>query len=298
LYEWQSRRERLICGGEDAGLYTKVRLRVLDYLIHRYSDSSEAQRPATTGPSTDVHVNDRAIVVLHHVWDGRVRGIKTWQEAEARMAAILKRINSHDSAAESETGGAAVLAAENPDDDRAIDPAVWSRIAAWACRYFREGEPKISPRADRIIAAALAENPFPPQAVALYLYQRIVKPGSKDLRAAELLIQGRNRIALNYVVYAWRELAASGRTDNVRKVLDEFLAETESVTVDDGLHESLAHGSALVRLAALEILGRIAALKDVSLLNDLLALPPAADEHPSERPAMIRTMWRIAQAAR
>ena len=97
-----------------------------------------------------------------------------------------------------------------------------------------------------------------------------------------MLAQGRNPIALNYVVYAWRELAASD-ADDVRRLLDQSWRQRVSRGGRRG-GESLAHGNARVRLAALKILGRIAALKDVSLLNDLLALPPAGTNIPANGP--------------
>ena len=153
------------------------------------------------------------------------------------------------------------------------------------------------PLGDAIIAAVLAKNPFLPHSVALYLYKRIVKPGAEDVRAAKLLVRGRNRTALNYAVYAWRELVASGRANDVREVLNRFLARPgPAAVVLEGVRESLAHGNPQVRLAALDILKHIGTLEDIGLLNDLLALPLAVDEYPAERAALIHTMRSIAKA--
>jgi hypothetical protein len=66
----------------------------------------------------------------------------------------------------------------------------------------------------------------------------------------------------------------------------------------EGVRESLADSNAQVRLGALDILARVGALEDIGLLSDLLALPLAADEHPAERAALIRTMRSIAETTR
>ena len=145
----------------------------------------------------------------------------------------------------------------------------------------------------------MARDTFLPQGVADHLYKRILRSAKEDLRAAALLVRGQNRTALNYAVHAWRELAGSGRKDEAWQVLDRCLAEmAPAAAVAEGVRESLADGNAQVRLAALELLARTGALEDIGLLSDLLALPLAADEHPDERAALIRTMRRIAETTR
>ena len=179
--EWQSQREHLIRGYRDTGLYTKVRLRVLDYLIDRYRESREAQRSVTVAPSTDLHANDRVMVVLHHIWKEKAGEIRTWGEAEARISAILKR-----------------------------HPAARAKCG-------------------------------------------------------------------NCWMISWRAPSRRGWRCGAR-----VAGTSQSAGAPGRFGDS----------------GRIAALKDVSLLSDLLALPPASDEHPDERTAIVGSMWRIAQTAR
>ena len=101
-------------------------------------------------------------------------------------------------------------------------------------------------------------GPLIPNSVALDLYKRIVRPGVDDLQAAELLIQGQNRAALNYAVYAWRELLEAGRTNQAWTVLHCFLAKPEQTgVVIEAIREFLAHDNAPVRFAALDVLRRI-----------------------------------------
>jgi hypothetical protein len=286
LDEWLWRRDALsLSPGGDAQL-VNAQLRVLEYLINRYRDAPEAQRPAPARPAPELQVNHRAIVVLHHIWNGRVGGIKSSHEAKNRMTAILERMRSHAAGDESEKP-----AAVDPSDDAAIDPAVWSSISARACRGRH--------LKNEVVAGALVKNPCMPHAVTLELYERIVQPDVDDAEAAQLLVQGRNRLALNYILYAWQYLTGAGRKNRAWKVLNRFLATPQpTAVIIQWIRESLAHDNARIRMAAIDVLGQIGALEDIGLLNDLLALPVAADEHPDERNALIRAMWTISKASR
>jgi hypothetical protein len=291
LEDWRRRRDLLSRGPGSDMPHAKQWLRILDSLIHRYANSAEAQRPAPTPPKADLQVYDRAIVVLHHLWNGKVGGIKTPQEAVARVTAILERMSSHDVTADAETPDADALGNANRDDEGAVDEHVWSHVAAWTFKGFRYVDAKIE--------AALAVNPVFPYKVAIYLHKRVVNPATEDLRAAGLLIQGRNRVALNCVIDAWRELAESNRINRVWKVLNRFLASPDPTPlVIDRMRWFLAYNNAQVRLAALGILAHIGTLEDIAILNDLLALPLAADEHPAERAALLRTLQSIAEGTR
>ena len=291
LDDWQWRRDRLnrIPGG--APQFVAQQIKVLDYLIRRYHDSPEAQRSVPAMPRAEFHVDQRAIVVLHHVWEGKVGGIKSLQEGESRVSAIVKRIAAHASIDESETSGTAFLTPDAPDADAAIAPPVWSDISRWIPAGFLHG--------DAAIVRGLAKSSVLSPSAAQHLYLRIVGSGPEEVRAAELLVQGRDRTAINYVVHAWRELVGSGRRTKAWQVLNRFLASPEpAAAVAEGVRDSLAHNNPHVRLAALDILVRIGTLEDIGLLSDLLALPLAADEHPDERAALIRTMRSIAETTR
>jgi hypothetical protein len=291
LDEWRWRLDILNRRPGSAAPLAKERARVLDFLIHRYRDSPEAQRPAPASPRAEFQVNQRAIVVLHHIWEGRVGGVKTPQEAQARVAAILRRISPQASDDEPEPGVTGVLALDHQEADAPDDPRV----------YSDDGEPTASRGRVRNAgnAASQARNLSLPGWEALQLYRRIVRPGVDDVQAAEVLTLGGNRAALNYALYAWRELIEAGRTNKAWWVLHRFLATPEPTgAVIETVREFLAHDSAKVRWAALDILCRIGTLEDIGLLDDLLALPSAADEHPQERAALLRTMRSIAETTR
>ena len=290
LDEWQCRLDLLSRRQGDAAPFAKERARVLNFLIQRYRKSPEAQRPAPPRPKLDFQVNQRAIVVLHHIWEGRVGGVKSPQEAQTRVSTILKRISSPASIDAPENTAPDVFASDSPGADTVVNALASSNNSEQITSH---------PTKNARRAAGPTRRPFHPESAALDLYKRIVSPGVDDVQAAESLIQDRNRDAIHYALYAWRELAEAGRTNQAWCVLHRFLATPEPTgVVLEGVRESLAHGSAQVRIAALDILRRIGALEDISLLDDLLALPPTADEHPAERATLLHAMRSIAEATR
>jgi hypothetical protein len=291
LDEWRWRRDRLNRNAGGAAWFGAEQIMVLDYLIGRYLDSPEAQRPVRVMPIMEFHVDQRAIVVHHHLWEGKVAGIKTPQEAESRVSAIVSRMASHALLDGPETGAARAFAPSEQDAGTAFNPRVGRKIYRW---IHRGGPPGVA-----AIAASLVSNPFLVQRLPPHLYERIIKSGEEALRAAELLVRIQNRTALNYAVHAWRELAELGPENEVWQILNRSLAEMEpAAAVAEAIRASLTDSNAQVRLAALAILARIGSLEDIGLLSDLLALPLAADEHPEERAALIRTMRSIAETTR
>ena len=95
LYDdWQSRRRRLAETASGDADYRAVELRLLDYLLRRYRGSPEAARPARFLLPTSVFVNHRAIMVHHHLGRGVIATITNQQEAQARVQAIVRRMQT------------------------------------------------------------------------------------------------------------------------------------------------------------------------------------------------------------
>jgi hypothetical protein len=96
LYEdWLARRQRLVEAPQPLGQDREVMLRILEFLITRYRDSPVAERPARFPSQADLMVNERAIVVHHHLKPTEGGRVKSSQEAQQRMAALVKRISSY-----------------------------------------------------------------------------------------------------------------------------------------------------------------------------------------------------------
>jgi hypothetical protein len=291
--DWHARRERLARKATPPPQLGELHLQILDYLIGRYGDSPEAARPAWFSPKSDLYVNDRAIVVHHHLWQGKVSGVKNRQEAEARVSAILKRMaaSGEDRPAEAEHESHLPLDLSVFHCLPVHDP-IWRRrmsTVRWNIWFGREVTP--------LIAKLLERHPFAPIEVIRCLYERLRNLDLEDDYAADLLLQCENPSAPHYGVLAWRERLAAGHRDAVTGRLRQLFCQPAiGKRVVERIRAELANNHAAVRLEAIHILGRIGTLEDTALLSDLLSLPPLEDEHPDERAALARALQRIAQA--
>jgi hypothetical protein len=282
LDEWQWRRDCLSRGVSSTTFFCAEQIRVLDFLIRRYRNSPEAQKPAPARLEAELCVDDRAIVVLNHLWKGKVGGVKTRQQAKDRISAILERMGCHASIPET---GDAEITPGTPDADPAGARGIWSHLYDTFCVSDYDAE----------IRGALDRNPR----LAGILYRRMMDSETDAKRAAELLVQATNPTALRYVIHGWRELARAGRKKRAWKVLDRFLVRPEpAAVVLDGIRESLCDSNAGIRAAAAKVLGCIGTLEDIGLLGDLLALPVAKDELPGDRAGLLHAMRKIAKARR
>ena len=118
LYEdWRQRRQRLSIDAESNQEDLAAQIRVLDFLLKTYKNSSDAAEPARYPVQSDVMFNERAIIINHHLGARRVCGVKSQSEAESRMAILVKRLApSHDPFLSSSEGPT-----EEPFDDPFFD---------------------------------------------------------------------------------------------------------------------------------------------------------------------------------
>ncbi|MEK6236946.1 MAG: hypothetical protein N2C14_19735, partial [Planctomycetales bacterium] len=94
LYEdWIARRERLENDVPSDRDSRRVEMQVLDYLLNVYRGSEKTAVPARFPYCYDFVLNGRAIILNHHLGDGKVAGVKSEKEAENRMASILHRMS-------------------------------------------------------------------------------------------------------------------------------------------------------------------------------------------------------------
>lgn len=286
LDDWRARRQRLASRSDTSEQHRQMQLQLLDYLIGRYGDSAVAARPARFAAPADVLWNDRAIVVHHHLRQSTVSGVKNQLQANRRVGEIVSHLRA-------------------VQKDEGDGPPSRSDFGEWV--ESRQDRPEVSPRSlvllsralryrvgvKYAIAAALRESPYLPRAALDWLCRRLADPCKTDLASAELLACCRGDEAIHYAVRAWRERTAAACDDQVTQRLDAYLqAETEN---PDRIRERLADVSGPVRQKAARLLGEIGTLDDIALFSDLLALPPAADEDPNERQALLDAMRALAE---
>jgi hypothetical protein len=300
LEDWQARRKRLAKDSLPVEQFAETQLRVLDFLISQYGDSAEATRPARGIPAPELYVNNRAIIVLHHVWEKQVAGVKTTKEAQMRMASVLARMASRDqdeydwtvmpsAAGDPETpAGKPVAAATLCSKAQPVDRKLWHRVLR---RIAAEKD------ADRLIAITLREDANAPHEVVRHLYERLADPDRAYPHVAAMLVACDCLSAHCYVYRAWQESVEQQYQDHITEILDEFCTSATVRQQTAGkCRAALADYDADARMLAIDVLGRIGTLEDIGLLSDLLVLPPTENEHPNERAALTEAMERIAKA--
>ncbi len=101
LYDdWEARRAHLLLPTAQANVPAALaHVKVLEFLLSRYRDAEIARHAAMFPLPTDVVLNQRAIIVNHHLGSRRVAGVKSAEEAESRISSILQRMSvPHDDA--------------------------------------------------------------------------------------------------------------------------------------------------------------------------------------------------------
>jgi len=281
LEDWQARRDRLAADAGPIPQYAALHLQVLGYLIERYRQSAEAALPARFVPACDLAVNPRAIVVHHHLGEGVLGGVKTRHEAAARVTAVLSRLTAPSTAA----------SATPPDDAPWPGEPQYVASAKWAkaLRAIARGRD-----AHGQIEEALRSHPAAPEQALRYLHRCLLDADVIDAYALALLARCQNPAAVGYAVLAWRQRIEAGCGEDLQREFEQFFARPAvRPQAAERLRVELAADDPRVRLAAIELLGRLGTLSDIGLLSDLLALPPLADEDPGERPALLRAMQAI-----
>jgi hypothetical protein len=258
LADWRMRRDRLNSADCAPAQFRETQLRVLEYLIGRYTDSPDALRPARFPAIAQFHSNDRAIVVHHHLGQGRVGGVNTEAEAERRVNGIFARM--------ADTTDAGPQTSESDQ---------WIETVS-TCR----GE-RISNRAWARLVRAL---------------RNLGKVEKVDMRAVRLFAASHDCNVASLAVRAWRKRVAAACDDQATTLLRTYLTRpTHREAALEPLRGLLADDNPEVRLEACKLIGEIGTLDDVSLLSDLLSLPTSDDESPQERRALADAMHEISR---
>jgi len=284
LEDWRLRRDRLAGDPGPIPQCAAIQIQLLDFLLERYRDAPEAAAPARFVPKSDLFVNERAIVVHHHLGAGVLGGVQSRHEAESRVSGILQRMT---------TAGAPPETAPDGQEPWPKD-SLYVATRDWGAAFDAIAAGR---RAHGWIERALASQPMAPEWALRYLYRCLLDVDRIDDDALDLLAECQNPGAVNYAVLAWRGRIEAGCEADLRDKFEWFFTRPAvRMPSAERLRFELAAADFRVRLAATELLGRIGELADVGLFSDLLALPALGDEDPWERPALIRAMQTIAGA--
>lgn len=284
--DWQRRRESLAEYQGPREQLHAAHLQVLDYLLHRYREDAAALQPAPPVLDT-VYVNQRAIVVHHHLGAGRIGGVKNRDEATHRVTAIVERMQA-TFAAPTEPGGASDFdfAIDEPDPpEHFLARQQWLELDVDA----RQGTLDL-----RATQSFLNRHPSLPPSVVALLRERLVRLQDDTRTVAQTLAMCRNRNVVRVAALGWRAVLAAGIPDDTGPILRRILHQAGPSGAEE-VRPLFADRNAVVRFAAYQLLGEIGALGDTSLYSDLLLLPPLDDEAPNERIALTTAMRRLAE---
>jgi len=285
LEDWRLRRDRLAGDPGPIPQYAAIQIQLLDFLLERYREAPEAAAPVRFCPKSDLFVNERAIVVHHHLGAGVLGGVKSRQEAESRVSGILKRMTAV---------GATPSEAARDGDEPWLEDSVYVASPPW-CGAL--GAIEGGRDAHAWIDRALDCQPMAPERAIRYLYRSLVDFDLIDVYALELLARCRNASAVSYGALAWRRRIEAGCEADLHDEFERFFTRPAVRKQSaERLRAELAADDFRVRLAAIELVGKIGELADVGLFSDLLALPASADEDPRERPTILRAIQTIAGA--
>jgi hypothetical protein len=277
LYQdWQARRDRL-ASSERKSEADRLQIQLLDYLLERYEGALEAQRPAAPEVAMAAEVNERAVVVHHHL-QHLGGGPRSPVQAKDRVSSVLQRLAAHQAGKESDD------AAEEPHAAAAhrVSGKLWGKIL----RRLRWGL-----KADRLMKRALAQSPYLPASALQHLAQRAARQDREDLEAVHLLVRCENRGVYDLAARIWRERILAGCRDAIWQRLEQFFddpAHREAKLLR--LRLELADERVAVRCEALQLLSRIGSLEDINLLADLLAIVPPEKVTAEEHSAILAAM--------
>ncbi|MBI1899695.1 MAG: hypothetical protein HYS13_01110 [Planctomycetia bacterium] len=258
--DWLARRDRCLQSQLDQRPLVDIQLKLLNYLIGRYGNTTLAAQPARFPQPHGVYVNQRAIVVHHHLGRLIASGVGSASEAQRRVAGVVRRMQEHASEVVVEPEAANDSEKSPRSDVFTGHRLMLSDVRALARLYYSLIFPWYTPVGGNLMfgAASLSQSAIP----LLRLRQAAIwQVGEEDVLEKEAAV----------APAGWR------------------------TQLGDAVRELLAHPWPAARLAALDALWQIGDVQDCGLLLDLLALPSQPDEDPEEREALIQVVTELAR---
>jgi len=321
LDDWRLRLERLTSQSVPTWQeYRDVQVRVLNYLIKRYANAPEGAQAARYPLSSEMVMDRRAILVHEHFAVGRVSAIKCEAEARERASGFLRRVKAIDPQASID-----VAKVQDPvfrgmfhDIDREkLGTGVWwwaiivtiITIVTFAgtagiLRLDRAGVP-LEILLNLCWAFILGPGTVLRKRTLMKEFGLPYVDWRRDVAAliatlflsiftqVMLLKIGAHELALGIPVCVMAGLMRIFAQMDAHLRILAALKRQKLETVDD-LRLDLAHSDSFRRVRAARLLAERGSLDDISLLSDLLTLPPQEDESPAERADMAQALEQLA----
>jgi hypothetical protein len=277
--DWQTRRRGLETASNLDASSRQLQIQLLDYLLNRYRDDPQAQRPARFPAVSQLRFNERAILVLHHFKVGPAKTTRNIFDVHDRISGIVDRMAQHPAEPESAnhiaTAQASTVALTQAPSLTARICDLWRAIAWEASSIWR----------------ARSKSKFRRKKVRR-LFHRYSNPKYCNPRLLEKLLALDYQKTKYLALDAWADRRRAGCQDEVTGRLFQVVSRFNNRELDQ-VRMMLADDNHNLRVAAIETLGQCASLDDVGLLSDLLALPPQTNEEPGERSTLRAAIQQV-----
>lgn len=285
MEDWTERRNELLLLPSPS-VYESMQIKVLGFLIERYRDSPVAISPARFSPRTRLYLNHRLMVVHEHLRLDRGHPTCSGAAAEQRIHTAMRKYSEKTIVPESEIQSAPRSCEPLPQ----IARKNWLlRLSEWALECFRWAW-ELPNQRDHWLTSRRTKFKK--------LVSRLSDTKTQDFAALVGLESYENEDLHQVFTKLWRiRVLANIFQDRVLAKLEAKMCRAPQVEqTAETMREFLGDGSVKLRLAALKVLARVGNLDDITLLADLVRLPPA--ELSAEEPtALLATMQAIAQRA-
>ncbi len=287
LEDWQLRRAHLAADPHEANNQAAALLQVLDYLIRRYEGTDAARKPARVAAPHATVLNTRAMVVHHHLWSGKVAGVKTREQARERMASVLHRM---EESAHLRTTGEIAAPSDSEDNagegQRICMPWAPGRVRTLNFAFrFRVGQ-------CWAIRRCLAVSPYLPIYAVRFLTDRAIRASEYDIDEVTLLARCGSPCVYELTAEALGERIEKSGADTITEELatqlrnprlQRLYCPESLMAAQFRLRERLASEDRAERMRKISVLALVGDLHDISLLTDLATVcrgdGASAEEH-------------------
>jgi len=300
--DWQCRQRRLQAFSATQP-HISAQLRILDYLIQRYTNAALAQRPArfplpqaplqNSYSNNALFLNHRAMLVHHHLRNVGRPQTATECAGDNRVVPVIHRLSSRCS---NEAVPSTGLANDTSEPDCGLNffrhvLTLMDSVADYGTWVGRCMEDYAR------LKFALRLGPDLSDETVAYLGRCAENPSGSAVLSIALMICCDNPRVIDHAVAAWRTRISANLKDDAARMLEEMLSQPlRRARAADLFRYELASSQSAVRLRALYMTEKLGTLHDIGLLMDLIALPKQSDEAPRERDAILRATCELSGA--
>jgi len=308
--DWTARRIQLYRQNNPPSAYLDVQIQVLDYLLKRYHDAPEAERPARFPLPKDLQWNQRAQIVHRHLAQQKATVIRDESDARSRIGPLLARMAALNVQADlgPPAKGSLGFGEALKDASEVLERGFTKELpASLSFRLFRDAETNV----DRWLTAFSEMLPDRQLEVLRGHFQRARYYPEDDREDATgrggfsrrkvppsvslaFLQRCQHPDALGFMVLLWKGALIEGPNAALKQNLEAHFDSVREPAAEY-IRFELANIDPRIRLHSIRMLGKLGTLHDIGMLSDLLSLPQQEDEAPGERDSLLDALRAISK---